>query len=142
MFLGRFAHVVDTKGRLAVPARFRDGLDGGLVLTRGIDRCLAVYPIAAWTPLAERVSALPLSDPDARNFRRLVFAEAVDLGLDGQGRILMPPVLREYAEIERDAVVIGVNESIEIWSPLRWQTVQMLMDEDGAAMAQRLAALI
>ena len=142
MFLGRFAHTLDAKGRLAVPARFREGLADGLVLTRGIDRCLSVYPMAAWMPLAERVSALPFSDPDARNLRRMVFAEAVDLGLDGQGRILVPPELRRYAEIERDAVVIGVNEAIELWSPARWDAVYTLMDEDGAAIARRLATMI
>lgn len=98
--------------------------------------------MAAWLPLAQRVSALPFSDPDARNFRRMVFAEAVDLGLDGQGRILVPPELRQYAGVERDAVVIGVNESIEIWSPERWDAAHAVMDEDGAAIAQRLAALI
>lgn len=142
MFLGRFSHTLDAKGRLAVPARFREGLAEGLVLTRGIDRCLAVYPLAAWTPLADRVSALPFTDPDARNFRRMVFAEAIDLHLDAQGRILLPPELRRYAEIDRDAVVIGVNEAIELWSPTRWETVHTLMDEDGAAIAQRLASLI
>src|SRR5688572_23683374 len=106
MFLGRHAHNLDAKGRLAVPARFRDELASGVVLTRGIDRCLALYPMVAWQPLAEKVSALPITDPDARAFRRLVFAEAVDLALDAQGRILLPPELREYAGIEREAIVI------------------------------------
>jgi MraZ protein len=142
MFLGRHAHAVDSKGRLAVPARFRDDLGDGLVLTRGIDRCLSLYPMAAWVPLAGRVSALSVSDPDARNFRRMVFAEAVDLTLDGQGRILIPPELRAYAEIEREAVIVGVHDAIEIWSPARWETMNTLMEQDGAAIAQRLAALI
>lgn len=142
MFLGRHIHHVDAKGRLAVPARFRDELATGLVLTRGIDRCLSLYPMAAWSPLAERVSALPISDPDARTFRRLVFAEAVNLDLDAQGRILLPPELRSYAGIDREAVVIGVNTYLEIWSPERWETVNTVVDADGAAIAQRLASLI
>lgn len=142
MFLGRFAHALDAKGRLAIPARFRDDLTDGLVLTRGIDRCLALYPMAAWLPLAERVSALPITDPDARNFRRMVFAEAVNLELDAQGRILVPPELRRYAELDREAFVVGVDTSIEIWSPSRWESVSTLMDHDGAAIAQRLASLI
>src|SRR5215212_6334808 len=79
MFLGRHAHTVDAKGRLAIPARFREELAAGVVLTRGIDRCLALYPMATWLPLAEKVSGLPIADPDARTFRRMVFAEAVDL---------------------------------------------------------------
>ncbi len=142
MFLGRYAHSLDAKGRLAVPARFRDALKGGVVLTRGIDRCLALYPMAAWRPLAERVSALPLSDPNARHFRRMVFAEAIDLELDSQGRILVPPELRRYAGLEREALVVGVHTAIEIWSPERWEAVESVMDHDGAAIAQRLAALI
>ncbi len=123
MFLGRYNHTLDAKGRLAIPARFRDAVADGLVLTRGIDRCLALYPLAAWRPLAEKVSALPISDPDARNFRRMVFAEAADLALDAQGRILVPPELRRYAGLERDALVVGVDTAIEIWSPERWLAV-------------------
>jgi MraZ protein len=142
MFLGRYAHTLDAKGRLAIPARFREALTGGVVATRGIDRCLALYPMDAWTPLAERISALPITDPDARTFRRMVFAEAAHLELDGQGRILLPPDLRRYADLERDAYVVGVNTSVEVWSPARWETVTALMDDDGAAIAQRLANLI
>lgn len=142
MFLGRYAHTLDAKGRLAIPARFRDALAGGVVITRGIDHCLAVYPMDAWTPLAEKISALPITDPDARTFRRMVFAEAVHLELDGQGRVLIPPDLRRYADLDRDAYVVGVNTSIEIWSPARWDAVTALIDHDGAAIAQRLASLI
>jgi MraZ protein len=142
MFLGRHHHSLDTKGRLAIPARFRDELAGGVVLTRGIDRCLSLYPLAEWEPLAAKVNGLPLSDPDARAFRRLVFSEAVDLSLDGQGRILLPPELRGYAGIEREVVVIGVNAYLEIWSPERWDAVNSVIDNDGAEIAHRLASLI
>ncbi len=142
MFLGRHAHNLDAKGRLAIPARFRDALAEGVVLTRGIDRCLALYPLETWRPLAEKVAALPLTDADARNFRRLVFAEAADLALDSQGRVLIPPDLRRYAGIEREALVVGVDTSIEIWSPERWAEVEASLDADGADIAQRLAVLL
>lgn len=142
MFVGRYDHSVDGKGRLAIPARFREGLANGMVLTRGIDRCLALYPMETWLPLAEKVNALPIADPDARAFRRLVFGEAVDLEVDGQGRILVPPGLRAWAGIERQAWVVGVHASIEIWSPPLWDDHHALIDTDGAAIAQRLAALI
>lgn len=142
MFLGRYAHTVDIKGRLAIPARFRDGLTGEFVVTRGIDRCLTLYTPAAWSLLADRITSLPITDPDARNFRRMVFAEAALVDIDGQGRILLPPELRRYAEIDRDAYVVGVHTSIEIWSPQRWDAVSAVMDNDGAAIAQRLASLI
>jgi MraZ protein len=133
---------MDSKGRLAIPARYREALAEGVILTRGIDRCLALYPVAAWTPLAQKVAALPLTDADARTFRRLVFSAAADLVLDGQGRILIPPDLRRYAELEREALVVGVDTSIEIWSPARWEAVEASLDADGAEIAQRLANLI
>ncbi|MBA2278460.1 MAG: division/cell wall cluster transcriptional repressor MraZ [Chloroflexia bacterium] len=142
MFLGRYSHNLDAKGRLAVPARFRETLADGVVLTRGIDRCLTLYPMSTWQPLAERVSALPLSDPNARNFRRMVFAEAVDLELDSQGRILVPPELRRYAGLEREAIVVGVNTSIEVWSPAQWQAVSDEVERNGEQIAQSLADLI
>jgi MraZ protein len=142
MFLGRYSHTLDTKGRIAVPARFRQALADGLVVTRGIDRCLALYPMATWSPLAEKVSALSEADLDARAFRRLVFAEAADLELDGQGRILLPPELRRYAGIEREATVIGVNTYLEIWSPTSWEAVNSVLDADAPEIAQRLASLI
>ena len=140
MFLGRYAHNLDAKGRLAIPARYREALAEGVILTRGIDRCLALYPLEAWRPLAEKVAALPITDADARNFRRLVFAEAADLTLDAQGRILIPPDLRRYAEFEREALIVGVDASIEIWSPQRWAAVESSLDTDGAEIAQRLAS--
>ena len=133
VFLGRYAHNLDAKGRLAIPARYREALAEGVILTRGIDR---------WRPLAEKVAALPITDADARNFRRLVFAEAADLTLDAQGRILIPPDLRRYAELEREALIVGVDASIEIWSPQRWSAVEASLDTDAAEIAQRLASLL
>src|SRR6476646_6450500 len=97
MFLGRHAHSLDAKGRMAIPARFRDELAEGLVLTRGVDRCLAIYPLARWSELSDRINALPVGDADARAFRRMIYSDAVDFVPDGQGRILIPAELREYA---------------------------------------------
>jgi MraZ protein len=142
MFLGRFAHNLDSKGRLAVPARFRASLEDGLVLTRGLDRCVAAYPMAAWEELAGKVSALPMADPNARQFRRMVFAEAANLTLDGQGRIVVPPELREYAGIDREAVVIGVHASFEIWSLSGWETMQALVDDERDAIVSQLASVL
>ncbi|MFL5762042.1 MAG: division/cell wall cluster transcriptional repressor MraZ [Thermomicrobiales bacterium] len=142
MFLGRYVHSLDAKGRVAIPARIREALADGVVVTRGIDRCLSAYPMAAWLPLAAKVDALPISDPDARTFRRLVFAEAAHLELDAQGRILLPPELRGYARLSREVIVIGVNTSLELWSPEQWESENAVIDHDGAAIAQRLASLI
>ena len=142
MFLGRYSHNFDDKGRLALPARFRDELSGGVVVTRGFDRCLLVYPSAAWLPLAERVSTLSISDPDVRMLRRLLFANALDAQLDRQGRVLVPGELRAHAQLEREAVVVGMHTFIEVWSPDGWAAQDELMDRDGASIAERLASLV
>jgi len=142
MFLGRFAHNLDTKGRLAVPARFRASLEDGVVVTRGMDRCVAAYPMPVWEELAAKTAALPMTDPNARQFRRMVFAEAANLTLDGQGRIMLPAELRAYAGIEREAVVIGVHTSFEIWSPSEWEKMQTLVDDEGEAIVSQLANVL
>jgi MraZ protein len=142
MFLGRHAHNLDEKGRLAIPARFRDLLADGLVLTRGIDQCIAAYPRAAWDRLAEQVNALSMADRDARQFRRMVFAEAADVALDRQGRIMVPPELRRYAGIERETVIVGVHTSIEIWSPSRWDEVSGQVEDSGEEIAARLTGML
>ena len=142
MFLGRYTHNVDSKGRLAIPARFRDALGSEIVITRGIDRCLAIYPMETWAPLAEKVSSLSISDPDARNFRRMVFAEAAYLDVDRQGRILIPSDLRSYSEIDREAVVVGVHSYVELWNTDRWMAQSRVMDEEGSSIAERLADFI
>jgi MraZ protein len=120
MFLGEFTHTIDEKGRLTIPAKFRADLAQGLVVTRGIDRCLAIYPLQEWRHLSERVSALPMTDRSARAFRRLVFAAASDATPDRQGRIVIPPRLREYAGLEGEVVVTGLNNYIELWNPDSW----------------------
>ena len=142
MFLGRHDHNLDGKGRLAIPARFREELGGGMVLTRGIDRCITVYSLDAWDILASKVNALPILDRDARQFRRLVFAEAIASWLDSQGRILIPSALRTYAAIERETIVVGVHDSIEIWCPTQWNEVHDLLDASGEQIASRLAELL
>lgn len=142
MFLGRFAYNVDQKGRLAVPARFRESLSGTVILTRGIDPCLVLYPLESWEPLAARVDALPLADPAARALRRLMYAEAANLELDSQGRILIPPDLRQWAGIDREAIVVGVHTAIEIWSQAGWQGQQATIEEQGSELPGRFEGLI
>ena len=142
MFLGRHSHNLDEKGRLALPARYRDQLHDGVVITRGFDNCLLVYPMDAWAPLAERVSALSIGDPDVRLLRRMLFAHASDLQLDRQGRILVPAELRAHAGLEREAVVVGMHSFIEIWSPEGWAAQDDLVERDGASIAEKLAALV
>jgi MraZ protein len=124
VFLGEYVHILDSKGRLTIPAKFRAGLDTGLVITRGIDRCLAVYPLAEWKQLAEQVSDLPVTNRLARNFRRLLFANASDVVPDKQGRVLIPPRLREYANLDGEVVVTGLDTYVEVWSSEAWDEVR------------------
>lgn len=120
MFLGEFTHTIDEKGRLIIPARFRADLAEGLVVTRGLDRCLVIYPMEEWNKLAEQASALPMTDRRARAFSRLLFANASDATPDKQGRVLIPPRLREYANLNGEAIVIGINAYIEVWNRDSW----------------------
>lgn len=140
MFLGEYEHTVDEKGRLAIPAKFRAGLAEGLVLTRGFDQNLLLYPMPVWRELAARINALPITQPSARNLRRLMFAGASDLGLDKQGRIVLPPNLRQYATITSQAVVTGMDSFIEIWSAERWQTVLDSFADEAPALAEHVSA--
>jgi MraZ protein len=136
MFLGEFIHTIDEKGRLAIPARFRDDLEGGLVVTRGIDPCLAIYPMKAWKRLAKKVSALPVTDRRARAFRRLVFANASDLIPDRQGRVLIPPHLREYAGLDGEVVVTGLNTYVEVWNTDSWGEERKRVEGDEASVEE------
>ena len=141
MFLGEYEHTVDDKGRMAIPAKFRAGLAEGLVVTRGFDQNLLVYPMTVWRELAVRINALPMAQPAARNLRRLLFGSAADVEIDKQGRILLPANLREYAGITGEAVVAGLDTFIEIWSNERWQAVIATFPAEGAAIAEQVAAL-
>jgi len=132
VFLGEFIHTIDEKGRLTIPARFRADLAVGLVVTRGLDRCLAIYPMEEWEQLAERVSALPMTDRRARAFRRLVFANASNAIPDKQGRVLIPPRLREYANLDGEVVVTGLNTYIEVWGPDSWGEERERVEGDEA----------
>lgn len=135
MFLGEYEHNVDSKGRIAVPAKFRPQLDGGLVLTRGFERCLQVFPMEVWQKLSEQISGLSLGQVEMRQLRRLVFSSAFDTELDKQGRILLPAGLRLYAGIDDQAVVTGMNTYFEIWSKTAWGATLEMLSEDGSAIA-------
>lgn len=140
MFLGEYNHTIDDKGRVIIPARFRPDLATGLVVTRGLDGCLALYSNAAWEALAEQVNALPITDRRARDFRRFVFGSATEATLDRQGRALIPAYLREYAGIDSEVTVVGMNTYIEIWNPKTWQAMRQEVENDEAN-AERWAAL-
>jgi MraZ protein len=141
MFLGEFEHSVDSKGRVAIPAKFRPFLENGLVITRGFERNLQVYPMEVWKVLADRVSSLPVGDADTRSLRRLLFASAFDTELDKQGRILIPGQLRDYAHITEGAVFAGMNTFMEIWSAESWADTIAGIADQGSTIATALSTL-
>ncbi len=140
MFLGEFSHTLDDKGRLTLPAKFRTGFVAGIVVTRGIDKCLFAFPLAEWQNLAQRVSSLPLTESQARDFRRLLFSGASDDVPDRQGRVLIPQYLREYADLDGEVVVAGLNTHVEIWNPSVWAEARKGF-ESGALDAEHWATL-
>lgn len=134
MFLGEYQYTIDDKGRLTIPAKFRRPLSNGLVITRGLDRNLTIYPLDEWAKLVEKIESLPLGDPQARKLRRLIFAGASDVEPDKQGRVNIPAYLLEYGAISKEVIVAGVNAYIELWAPEQWQSVRIaLEDEDNAS---------
>lgn len=141
MFLGEFEHTIDDKGRVAIPARFREELSEGLVLTRGFDQCLQAFPQHAWRPLAERISKMSMGSQEARNLRRLIFSGAAEVEVDRQGRILIPQNLREYAGLAEQVVIAGMDTYFELWSSERWNGVLEDLDNSASVIAQQLADL-
>ncbi len=120
MFMGEYNHTIDAKGRLIVPAKFREGLGDEFVVTKGLDGCLFVYTNEEWANIEAKFREIPLTTKDARKFMRFFFASAASCEVDKQGRILLPAVLREYAGLEKDVVSVGVLSRIEIWSKDKW----------------------
>jgi MraZ protein len=141
MFLGEFVHSIDEKGRLTVPAKFRAALAAGVVVTRGLDRCLFVFPAAQWERRSEIIAKMPLTQRDARAFSRFVFSGAADVVPDRQGRVLLPAYLREYAGIDGDAIIIGLHDRLEIWNPDRWRDMRLEAEENAEMIAEKLGDL-
>ena len=133
MFMGEYNHTVDAKGRLIVPAKFREALGEEFVVTKGLDGCLFVYPMEEWKNIEEKFRNIPLTTKDARKFSRFFFSGAATCEVDKQGRILIPTVLREFAGLQKDAVLAGVFNRIEIWSKERWLEESEYDDMDEVA---------
>jgi MraZ protein len=141
MFLGEYQHSIDEKGRVIMPARFRDQLGPNFIITRGLDGCLFVYPAAEWEKLSQEVQTLPLAKKDARAFSRMLFSGAAEGECDKQGRVSLPANLREYAGIERDVVSIGVSSRIEIWAAQNWARVNADAAQRYEELAEKLEGI-
>jgi len=120
LFMGEYQHSIDPKGRLFIPARFREGLGDSFIATRGLDHCLFLYPRGEWERIEKKLKEIPFTRADARAFIRLFFSGACECEIDRQGRSLLPASLREFARIIRDVVVIGVSNRVEVWAKEEW----------------------
>lgn len=143
MFKGEYSHTIDTKGRVIVPAKFRDKLGEGSVVTKGFDGCLFVYPEDEWEKFEARLSGLPLNNEKVRKVTRFFFASAADCEIDKQGRFLIPSGLRDFGGLEKDVVMVGVLNRIEIWSKDRWNDTNTYEDmEDIAEQLEELGIVL
>ena len=140
MLLGTHDHTLDDKSRLTLPAKFRRAFEGGVVVTRGLDSCLVAYPRDDWAQSLSRIADLDSLSGEARSLQRVTYANAVESELDKQGRIVIPSALKEYAALDRDVVVAGVNDHLEIWGRAAWR--RELAESEGRTrdVAERLAA--
>lgn len=122
MFMGEYNHALDSKGRLIVPAKFREAGGDHFVVTKGMDNCLFMFTEEKWEAVVESISHLPLTNKDARRFSRFMLGSAGECEIDKQGRILIPGTLRAFAALEKDVVLVGVGSRIEIWNKDAWES--------------------
>ena len=141
MLLGEYEHTIDDKGRITLPAKFRELFRSGIVITRGMDRCLSAYTPAEWQQLVQSqlASLNPLS-PDSRKLQRFFFSGAAETAPDKQGRVTLPPALVQRAQLVRDVVVAGVYDHLEIWDRSAWQAQMKEIEENAEDAAERVAA--
>ena len=142
MFMGEYSHTIDVKGRLIIPSKFREVLGDAFVLTKGLDGCLSIYPMEEWKAFEKKLEALPLANKNARKFARFFVAGATLCEVDRQGRILVPQTLREFAGLEKDVVLTGVLNRIEVWSKVKWEENNNYDDMDAIAESMQEIGII
>jgi MraZ protein len=141
MLIGEYRHTIDTKKRLALPAKFRTELGKTVVITRGFENCLIVYPQKEWKIMSDKLGKLPVSQADARGFSRIMLAGAMEVALDKLGRILIPEYLKKYAGLKKNAVVCGLSNRLEIWDAKKWAIYREKMEKDLGNLAVNLKEL-
>lgn len=141
MLLGEYTHNLDNKGRVAIPAKFREKLLVGAIITRGLDNCLFLFAPKEWEALAQKLTALPLAQANSRAFARLMLSGAMDVELDTQGRILIPDYLRKYADLKKQVVVAGVYSRMEVWNAENWERYKQKTEGASEEIAEKLGEL-
>ena len=138
MFMGEYHHNIDNKGRLIIPAKFREELGDEFVITRGLDQCLFGYSMEEWSQIEEKLKTLPLTKKDARAFTRFFFSGATECELDKQGRVNISSPLLNYAKLEKECVILGVSNRIEIWSKQQWEDYFSESEDSFAELAENM----
>lgn len=145
MFIGRFRHNIDSKGRVSIPVKFRELLQGRfeehLIITSDFDGCLVAYPKDEWQTIAEKAKGLPMMQKEVKDFMRFFYSGAVECMLDKQGRILVPPELREYAGLNKEVILIGMFNKIEIWDIAKWREMEQAASSNFAKISESMASL-
>lgn len=141
MFIGEYQHTIDPKKRVAMPSKCRVELGKKVVITRGMDKCLFIYPMKTWEKLAEKLGSLPVGESGTRSFIRLMLAGAVDVDLDKQGRVLIPDYLKEYAGLKKDVTVAGLFDRLEIWDKTKWNIYKNKAEKNSDEIAEQLGKL-
>lgn len=141
MFIGEHQHSIDPKKRLAVPSKFRNELKSKVVVTRGLDKCLFLYPIKTWEDISEKLGNMPVGESTTRSFVRLMLAGATDCEIDKQGRILIPDYLKEYASLSKNVVIAGLYNRLEIWDEKKWNDYKKAAEKNTDEIAEQLGKL-
>jgi MraZ protein len=141
MFIGEYPHSIDLKKRMALPSKFRLDLKNRVVVTRGLDKCLFVYPLKVWEDLADKLGTLPVGESATRSFIRLMLSGAVDVEVDKQGRILIPDFLKDYAGLGKNVIVAGIYNRLEIWDEKKWKEYKKKAEKNTDEIAEQLGKL-
>lgn len=140
-FVGEYLHTLDSKGRVALPVKFRENLGPKFIVARGLDKCLFVYPSEEWALVMEKLKTIPISRKDARHFTRYFLSGATEAEPDKQGRVILPQNLREYAGLSREVFILGVGSRIEIWDKNSWEKTKIDLEQEFSILAESVAGI-
>ena len=141
MLIGEYKHTLDPKKRLSVPSKWRKDLGKKLIITRGLDNCLFVYPQKEWQKITEKVGQLPLGQADTRSFNRFFLSGAVEVEVDSVGRILVPDFLKDFAHLDSKVVLAGIHDRVEIWDEKQWTEYKTQIESQADALAEKLGQI-
>ncbi len=141
MLIGEYKHTLDPKKRLSLPSKWRKELGTSLVVTRGLDNCLFVYPLLEWEKITEKIGQLPLGQADTRSFNRFFLSGAVEVEVDSVGRILVPDFLKDFATLSTNVVLAGIHNRIEIWDEEKWTEYKRKIELEADSLAEKLGEI-